>query len=76
MVMKLPLKIRELSDKEKSTVPIIALTASVSNNLSDKIREAGMNDYLSKPYNPKELYSKLREISLKRIPIFKKKALY
>lgn len=60
------MKIRELSDKEKSTVPIIALTASVSNNLSDKIREAGMNDYLSKPYNPKELYSKLREIAFKK----------
>lgn len=60
------MKIRELSDKEKSTVPIIALTASVSNNLSDKIREAGMNDYLSKPYNPKELYSKLREIALRK----------
>ncbi len=60
------MKIRELSDKEKSNVPIIALTASVSNNLSDKIREAGMNDYLSKPYNPKELYSKLREISLRK----------
>lgn len=60
------MKIRELSDKEKSTVPIIALTASVSNNLSDKIREAGMNGYLSKPYNPKELYSKLREIALRK----------
>ncbi|MDP2415038.1 ATP-binding protein [Daejeonella sp.] len=60
------MKIRELSDKEKSTVPIIALTASVSNNLSDKIREAGMNDYLSKPYNPKELYAKLKEISLRK----------
>jgi len=60
------LKIREMQDKEKSTIPIIALTASVSNNLSDKIREAGMNDYLSKPYNPKELYSKLREISQRK----------
>ncbi|MDP3469415.1 MAG: ATP-binding protein [Daejeonella sp.] len=60
------LKIRELSDKEKSLVPIIALTASVSSNLNDKIREAGMNDYLSKPYNPKELYSKLREIALRK----------
>ncbi len=59
------LKIRELPDEDKSSVPIIALTASVSNNLSDKIREVGMNDYLSKPYNPKELYTKLREISLK-----------
>jgi len=60
------LQIRELADKQKSTVPIIALTASVSSNLKDKIREVGMNDYLSKPYNPKELYSKLREIALKK----------
>ena len=58
------IKIREMQDKEKSMVPIIALTASVSGNLKDKIREVGMDDYLSKPYNPKELYSKLREIAL------------
>lgn len=59
-------KIRELADKEKSKVHIIALTASVSSNLNEKIHEAGMNDYLSKPYNPRELYAKLREISLKK----------
>lgn len=59
-------KIRELEDEEKAKIPIIALTASVSNNLKDKIHEAGMNDYLSKPYNPKELYTKLKEISLQK----------
>jgi DNA-binding response OmpR family regulator len=42
-------------------VPIIALTASVSINLKEKIREAGMDDYLSKPYNTKELLAKLIE---------------
>lgn len=56
-------KIREMVDVEKSQVHIIALTASVSSNLTEKIQEAGMNDYLSKPYNPKELYAKLKEIS-------------
>lgn len=60
------IQIRELADKEKSRIPIIALTASVSSNLKDKIHEAGMNDYLSKPYNPKELYLKLQEITLNK----------
>lgn len=56
-------KIREMADPEKSQIHIIALTASVSSNLTEKIQEAGMDDHLSKPYNPKELYVKLREIS-------------
>ena len=60
------MQIRQLDDKKKAMVQIIALTASVSFNLNDKIREAGMDDYLSKPYNPKELYAKLREISIKK----------
>lgn len=59
-------KIRELEDEEKAKIPIIALTASVSSDLKDKICEAGMNDYLSKPYNPKELYAKLKEASLQK----------
>lgn len=51
--------IRSLPDINKSKVPIIALTASVSINLKEKIREAGMDDYLSKPYNSKELLKML-----------------
>ncbi len=60
------IQIRSLEDQQKARVPIIALTASVSANLQDKIYQAGMNDYLSKPYNPKELYSKLKEIALQK----------
>lgn len=59
-------KIREMADPEKSQIHIIALTASVSSNLTEKIQEAGMDDHLSKPYNPKELYAKLREISQRK----------
>lgn len=59
-------KIRELTDPEKSQVHIIALTASVSSNLTEKIQEVGMNDHLSKPYNPRELYAKLKEISQRK----------
>jgi len=54
-------QIRNLPDIKKASVPIIALTASVSINLKEKIREAGMDDYLSKPYNSKELLAKMIE---------------
>lgn len=56
-------QIRNLKDPQKSSVPIVALTASVSNNLGEKIFSAGMDDYLSKPYKSEELYSKLKEIA-------------
>jgi len=54
-------RIRSLPDMLKAGVPIIALTASVSINLKEKISEAGMDDHLSKPYNSKELLAKLIE---------------
>lgn len=38
------------------TVPVIALTASAMTSDFQKHAEAGMNDYLSKPYEPKDLY--------------------
>jgi signal transduction histidine kinase/CheY-like chemotaxis protein len=57
--------IRQLGNSERSGIPIIALTASVSNNLDSKIKEAGMDDYIFKPFNSKELYGKLKSIELK-----------
>ena len=55
-------EIRNLSDPVKSSVYIIALTASVF-NLEQRIKEVGMNDYIYKPFNSKELYNKLKKIS-------------
>jgi CheY-like chemotaxis protein len=60
------MQIRQLDDKKKAMVQIIALTASVSSDLNEKLKAAGMNHYLSKPYNPKELYAKVREISINK----------
>ncbi|WP_374948716.1 ATP-binding protein [Mucilaginibacter sp.] len=51
--------IRGLTDPAKGQLPVIALTASVSHNIYDKIKEAGMNDYLSKPFQSSALYQKL-----------------
>lgn len=57
-------QIRQLADKEKSSVHIIALTASVSEDINSKVRKAGMNDYLPKPFNPKDLQEKLNHLLL------------
>ncbi len=56
--------IRQVNDPIKASVPIIAVTASVSNNISEKIQEAGMNDYIYKPFNTKALYNRLKDIPI------------
>jgi len=40
-------------------VPIIALTADLSADLRDRINSAGMNDLISKPFDPDVLYGKM-----------------
>jgi CheY-like chemotaxis protein len=49
-------QIREMGYK----MPIFALTANVFSDVKEKVLESGMNDYISKPFNPNELYSKLQ----------------
>ncbi|MDH4474067.1 MAG: ATP-binding protein [Fluviicola sp.] len=51
--------IRTTFPEPVSTLPIIALTASAMTNDFHKHAEAGMNDYLSKPYEPQDLYAML-----------------
>ena len=51
-------KIRELDDKEKGSVPIVAMTANAFEEDKKKALEVGMNGHLSKPIN----ISKLLEI--------------
>ena len=41
-------------------MPIFALTANVFSDVKDKVIESGMDDYISKPFNPNELYSKIQ----------------
>ncbi|MFD0763491.1 response regulator [Mucilaginibacter lutimaris] len=55
--------IRRLKDRTKAQTPIIALTASVSHNIYEKIKDAGMTDYLSKPFQAASLYQKLEALS-------------
>ena len=55
------MKIRELPDPVKAGIYIIALSASVSEDVHAKVVEAGMNDTLSKPFKPEQLYEKLQD---------------
>lgn len=45
--------------REFSAVPIVALTANASIPEHQRCLEVGMNDYLTKPFKPEELYAKV-----------------
>ncbi|MBL3658490.1 response regulator [Fulvivirga sediminis] len=42
-------------------IPIIALTASALSDIRSNVLEAGMNDFVSKPFNPKDLFEKISQ---------------
>lgn len=52
-------EIRKLKGEKYKTLPIVALTASAMLEIKDKAYTSGMNDYISKPFNPDELYRKI-----------------
>jgi len=43
------------------TVPIIALTASASNDVKERSLEHGMNDYITKPFYPDDFYQRIKK---------------
>ncbi|GAB4017823.1 ATP-binding protein [Spirosoma koreense] len=50
-------------------VPIIALTASATFSNRDRAELVGMNDYVTKPFNPKELFYKIAKYSQRQINV-------
>ncbi|MGX5687566.1 PAS domain S-box protein [Arcticibacter tournemirensis] len=52
--------IRELGGDKFVKLPIIALTASVQRSEEGRFLQAGMNDFVLKPFEPKDLYRKIR----------------
>nr|WP_294789832.1 ATP-binding protein [uncultured Mucilaginibacter sp.] len=51
--------IRNLPDEKYRKLPIVALTASAMLDIKDQAFIVGMDDYISKPFNPDELYRKI-----------------
>jgi signal transduction histidine kinase/ActR/RegA family two-component response regulator len=51
--------IRRLDDPVKRKIPIVALTAAALKEVREKVYACGMNDFLTKPFNPTELQQKL-----------------
>lgn len=51
--------IRSKAEPYFKQLPIIALTASMLTNQMNQIGDAGMNDYILKPFEPKTLFDKL-----------------
>lgn len=50
-------KIRQLDNPRFKELPIIALTASAMLEEKDRVYKVGMNDFISKPFKPSELYN-------------------
>jgi len=54
-------KIRELEQSTNSHIPIIAVTANAFPEDREKCITVGMDDYISKPFQPEELILKIRD---------------
>ncbi len=52
--------VRNLPDKNKASIPIIALTAFAQTDIKEKTERYKMNGFMGKPFNPVELYNLLK----------------
>ena len=48
--------------KFNSTLPILALSASVFLEVRNKILESGMDGFIFKPFDPEDLLNKIEEV--------------
>ena len=51
----------EEKNKKKISIPIIAVTANTLDNDKDKCINAGMDEYLAKPFTSQELYNMINK---------------
>ncbi|GAB3939584.1 hypothetical protein GCM10028805_00220 [Spirosoma harenae] len=55
--------------KMNASIPIIALTASATFSNKDRAVLVGMDDYVTKPFNPKDLFNKIAKYTQRQISI-------
>ncbi|HNR41578.1 MAG TPA: ATP-binding protein [Bacteroidales bacterium] len=51
--------IRESPDMRIRSIPVIALTAAIMSETHDKIEDLAINDYVLKPFKPRDLFDKI-----------------
>ena len=61
------IEIRKMPDPAKANIPIIALTASALFDIKEQVVNAGMNDYVAKPFKPDELMEKIQNLVAKAV---------
>jgi len=54
-------EIRNLPDKKKSSIPIIAITGNARNYSEDDFKEAGINEFLPKPLDFDKLVATVKK---------------
>lgn len=57
-------RIRAIEGLKFKKIPIIALTAEAFTDVQSKAIDTGFTDYITKPYNPKDLYSKIAKYTV------------
>lgn len=55
------INIRKLTGERFAKLPILAITASAFGEIKKKVLEAGMNDFVTKPIKPEELFAKIEQ---------------
>ena len=53
--------IRKSENPRISSIPVVALTAAIMSESSDKIEDLSINDYVLKPFKPRDLFEKIRK---------------
>jgi len=57
--------IRDMNSEVKNhNIPVIALTADISPDTKEKVSSSGMDDFVLKPFEQNELYSKIAKFIL------------
>ncbi|MDP4221955.1 MAG: PAS domain S-box protein [Bacteroidota bacterium] len=51
--------IRKSQDPKISSIPVVALTAAIMSESHDKIDDLNINDYVLKPFKPRDLFDKI-----------------
>ena len=51
--------IRDSADPKIKSIPVIALTAAIMSESHDKIEGLAINDYVLKPFKPRDLFEKI-----------------